>query len=160
MKCLLKDMVTEDGACDLEAFKERLPKEIVKRIVSIPPLYPLAGLDKSFWSQTANGEFSIKSAYHMLKKATWNGKDNRWKTVWKYQGPHRVCFFLWLTCKQRLLTNQGRVRRGIGQSKSCPVSQHETKNILHVLRDCPTIKVTGSTLCRGATRNSSSLVIF
>ncbi|KAK5833829.1 hypothetical protein PVK06_017692 [Gossypium arboreum] len=130
----------EDGAWDLEAFKEKVPEKIVKQIVSIPPPHPLIGPDKIFWPRTANGDFSIKNAYHMLKKATWNEKDSRWKTVWKYQGPHRVRFFLWLTCKQRLLTNQERVRKGIGQNMSCLIFQYDTEDILHVLRDCSTTK--------------------
>ncbi|PPD89351.1 hypothetical protein GOBAR_DD13715 [Gossypium barbadense] len=50
--------------------------------------------------------FQLKSAYHMLKVATWNERDNRWKAVWNYQGPHRIHFFLWLACKQKLLTNE------------------------------------------------------
>lgn len=65
-------MVTEDGAWDLKAFKERLSEEIVRKITSIPPPHPLANLDKFFWIHTANRGFSVKSAYHMLKETTWN----------------------------------------------------------------------------------------
>ncbi|MBA0813389.1 hypothetical protein Gohar_027245 [Gossypium harknessii] len=38
---------------------------------------------------------------------------------------------------ERVLTNSERVRRGIGQDKSCHLCGHEFKDALHVLRDCP-----------------------
>lgn len=73
-------MVTGDGVWNMEAFKERLSKEVVKRIANIPPPHPLAGCDKIFWIHTTNGGFSIKSAYHMLKVDTWAAKA-KWKSV-------------------------------------------------------------------------------
>ncbi|KAH1121761.1 hypothetical protein J1N35_004921 [Gossypium stocksii] len=107
--CKLRDMVLEEGAWNLEAFREKLPEEIVKRIVNIPPSHPLARFDKIFWVRTSSGGFLIKSAYQMIKENTWNTRDTRWKNIWKFQGSHHVRFFLWLVCKQWLFTNLKRV---------------------------------------------------
>ncbi|MBA0701542.1 hypothetical protein Goari_022259, partial [Gossypium aridum] len=52
----------------------------------------------------------------------------------------KVRHFLWLTLKQRLLTNTGRVRRRFRQDKLCPLCRHGIEHALHVLRDCPTAK--------------------
>lgn len=46
--CLFKDVVTEEEAWNLEAFKNWLQEEIVRKIASIHPLHPLAGLDNFF----------------------------------------------------------------------------------------------------------------
>lgn len=72
----------------------------------------------------------------MLKVRIWNAQYARWRIVWKYQGPHRVRFFLWLISKQWLLANMECVHRGFGQNMSCPVCCYETKEFLHVLRYC------------------------
>ncbi|KAK5817857.1 hypothetical protein PVK06_022785 [Gossypium arboreum] len=61
----VKDMVTEEGAWNLEAFRDWLPEEIVRKIASIPPPHPQADPDKFFWIYTSNGGFSVKSAYRM-----------------------------------------------------------------------------------------------
>lgn len=131
-------MVIEEGAWDLEAFRRKLSKEIIQRIMNILPQHPLVGLGKICWTQTTNRNFSVKDAYRLRTKRTWSAQGNKWKEVWKYQGPHRVRFFLWLVCKQRLLTNLEKARRGIGQDISCQICYHNTKDILHVLRECPT----------------------
>lgn len=76
----------------------------------------------------------------MLKEDIWNAQDNKWRTIWKYQGPHRIPFFLWLIYRQQLLTNLERLWRGIGQNATYLVCHHNTKDILHVLRDCQIAK--------------------
>lgn len=68
MNCLLKEMVTEEGAWNIQAFRERLLEEVVNKIMSIPPPHPLAGPDKIFWIYTSNKYFLVKSAYQMIKK--------------------------------------------------------------------------------------------
>ncbi|KAL1091080.1 hypothetical protein V6Z11_D07G133500 [Gossypium hirsutum] len=56
------------------------------------------------------------------------------------ESPQCVRLFLWFVFKQRILTNEERVRRGIGQDPSCSFCHNELKDILHVFRDCPTTK--------------------
>lgn len=63
----VKDMVAKNGRWNLQAFRERQLEE-VKKIVNIPPLHPLAALNKIFSSHTTNGGFSVKSTYRMIKK--------------------------------------------------------------------------------------------
>lgn len=135
--CLVKDMVTEEGAQNLETFKEWSPEEVVRKIANIPPPHPLASSEKNFWIHTSNGGFSVKGAYRMIKENTWNEQYERWKDIQKYQGPQRVRFFLWLVYKQRFLTNLERVRRGISQNGAYPLCQYETEDILHAIRECP-----------------------
>ncbi|KAH1040711.1 hypothetical protein J1N35_042454 [Gossypium stocksii] len=96
LECLVKDMITEEGAWDINTLRNWLTEDMIQKIINIPPPYPLAGLNKVFWTCTSNGNFTVKSAYQMLKGSTWNEQDNKWEDVWKFQGPQRVKFFLWL----------------------------------------------------------------
>ncbi|KAK5775267.1 hypothetical protein PVK06_043140 [Gossypium arboreum] len=83
-------------------------EDIIKRIVSIPPSYPLEGKDRNHWIDTFTGSFSVKSVYRSLRESSWHFKDGWWK-----------------------------VRRGIGQIGLCLVCGHGDEDLIHVLRDCP-----------------------
>ncbi|MBA0601268.1 hypothetical protein Gorai_004449, partial [Gossypium raimondii] len=86
-------------------------KDIINKIVGIPPLHPSLGPDKIVWGATSTGLFSLKSAYKKIRNGTLNPKKCIWEMPWRFNGPQRICFFLWLTLKRRLLKNVERTRR-------------------------------------------------
>ncbi|MBA0813628.1 hypothetical protein Gohar_027460 [Gossypium harknessii] len=47
-------MVNDESSWNLDLFRIWLLEGIVKRIVSIPPPHPSAGLDKIFWTRISN----------------------------------------------------------------------------------------------------------
>ncbi|CAN1148505.1 Putative ribonuclease H protein At1g65750, partial [Linum perenne] len=59
-----------------------------------------------------------------------------WGKIWRWQGPHRIKFFLWLANNERLLTNAERTRRHLSNSPICPRCNSEAESVAHVLRDC------------------------
>ncbi|MBA0670396.1 hypothetical protein Goklo_029083, partial [Gossypium klotzschianum] len=61
--CMLKDMITEEGVWNLEAFRENLAEEIIQKIIDTPPPPHLAGPHKIRWIPASIGKFSIKNAY-------------------------------------------------------------------------------------------------
>ncbi|MBA0843192.1 hypothetical protein Goarm_000403, partial [Gossypium armourianum] len=67
-------------------------------------------------------------------------EETTWKLSWKFKGPQRVRVFIWLSFKQRLLTNAERTKRGIGMGPACRICGHEYENMLHVLRYCNTAR--------------------
>ncbi|KAL1134447.1 hypothetical protein V6Z11_A12G102600 [Gossypium hirsutum] len=71
----VKEMVLVNGYWNLDLFKLWLPEEVVKRIISIPPLLDSVRLNILFWSRMTTSVFSVKSAYYMLKEESWNPKD-------------------------------------------------------------------------------------
>ncbi|KAK5818634.1 hypothetical protein PVK06_023577 [Gossypium arboreum] len=71
------------------------------------------------WGATSIGSFSLKSAYGKIRGGALNPKERIWELPWTLKGPQRICFFLWLAFKHRLLTNAKRVMRGIGNNNSC-----------------------------------------
>ncbi|CAN1130195.1 Putative ribonuclease H protein At1g65750, partial [Linum perenne] len=59
-----------------------------------------------------------------------------WNTIWQWQGPNRVRFFLWLTTHNRLLTNAERNRIHLSDDDNCSRYKVAPDDTLHVLRDC------------------------
>lgn len=51
--------------------------------------------DKAIWGPTPNGNFSVKSAYELIKS---NNGDRMWgwKDIWKIKVHPRACMFLWI----------------------------------------------------------------
>lgn len=109
LDCPLSYMVTDDDSWNLELFHLRISKEVISRIIDVPPPHPSFGPDKIIWHGTTTGSFSLKSAYGKLLEGALNSKEPIWQFLWKFQGPQQIRFFIWLTLKQRLLTNAKRV---------------------------------------------------
>ncbi|CAN1851753.1 Putative ribonuclease H protein At1g65750 [Linum perenne] len=106
------------------------------------PPSPTGGNDELIWGPDPKGLFSIKSAYEILTATDRSIADQRWKSVWNWQGPNRVRFFLWLAVHNRLLTNSERRRRHLCNEDICSRCRTDTEDALHVLRDCPLAKST------------------
>lgn len=145
-------MVNEDGSCNLDLFRIWLPEEVIELVMGIPPPILSEGPDKISWCHTSFGNFIVKSTYMCCKGDGWNSKGDKWKSVWKIPGPQRVCVFIWLILKQRLLRNVERVKRGLSDFLSCSICGFHSEDTLHILRDYTAAKdvwsqfLTGSTL--------------
>lgn len=70
LECLLCDMVFNDGAWNLNLFRVWLSEDIIKRIVSFPPLHLSARTDRINWIDTFIGAFYVKSAYRSLRESS------------------------------------------------------------------------------------------
>ncbi|CAN1130091.1 Putative ribonuclease H protein At1g65750, partial [Linum perenne] len=55
---------------------------------------------------------------------------------WRWKGPNRIRFFLWLAVQERLLTNSSRVHRHLADLATCPVCLTADETSSHVRRDC------------------------
>lgn len=64
--CYLEDMVTPDGAWNLDLFRIWVIEDIILLLVSIPLPHLDAGSDRISWLPSSKGDFSIKSAYCSL----------------------------------------------------------------------------------------------
>jgi hypothetical protein len=59
-------------------------------------------VDEAVWRHTANGVFSVKSAYNMFFMAS--AKFACAKPIWKSKAPMKCKFFMWLVVHRRCLT--------------------------------------------------------
>ncbi|MBA0869940.1 hypothetical protein Goshw_005574 [Gossypium schwendimanii] len=81
----------------------------------------------------------VSRLWESLLPRLWNSKEAIWQLLWKFQGPQRVRFFLWLALKQRLLTNAESTIRGICIDPAYGICGHESEDLLYTLSDCTTV---------------------
>lgn len=95
--------------------------------------------DRLSWSFSADGRFSVRSAYSFLTRdySPAQQMDLFFSRVWKLKVPERVRVFIWLVVSQVVMTNSERRRRHLCDSAICQVCKSGEETILHVLRDCP-----------------------
>ncbi|CAN1173012.1 Putative ribonuclease H protein At1g65750 [Linum perenne] len=94
------------------------------------------GPDTWTWGSECNGRFTIRSAYEIITKPINQRLDTAWELVWKWSGPSRVQYFLWLVAHEKLLTNLERKRRHLSADATCSRCTGNEESVLHVVRDC------------------------
>ncbi|KAK9020938.1 hypothetical protein V6N11_010950 [Hibiscus sabdariffa] len=131
------DFMDGNGNWDLNLLLSKFPHSIASHIIAIkcPDVTDIA--DKPYWRLSNSQSFSIRSAYESLACSTWdNIKSSCWKGFWSLPVPQRLRLFIWLSYKERLMTNVERCRRSFGQSLVCLCCHTHAETIVHVLRDC------------------------
>ncbi|CAA0829347.1 Polynucleotidyl transferase- ribonuclease H-like superfamily protein [Striga hermonthica] len=91
--------------------------------------------DRMIWGYTSNGTFSTRSTYEALSRGAMHNVWPVWNAIWKAPVAQRVRHFLWLACRDRLLTNLERVRRHMAEDAAC-IKCGLPESTTHVLRDC------------------------
>jgi hypothetical protein len=127
-----------------------LPEE-ARTILDIP-ISPFLPRDKLTWRGTNNGEFSVRSAYHLgLEVREWLNpsgsgieKDSEvWKAYWRLLVPPAVKMF------DLLLTKTNLFRRKVCKDQTCPICQREGETLMHIIWECPSANdVWGSSLIK------------
>lgn len=95
--------------------------------------------DRMSWKASANGEFTVKSAYRIATRDEKPKPDMSlfYRCVWRFRVPERVRMFLWLVSHQIIMTNVERKRRHLCDSDVCSVCKGDFETTLHILCDCP-----------------------
>ncbi|CAL1407011.1 unnamed protein product [Linum trigynum] len=126
-----------DGSWRTELFSNLLPSEIHQKILSIAVGKLSQEEDRLFWSGTADGRFSTKSAFALLTQRPPDPSEKIWKTIWRLPVPERIRTFMWQTFLGKIVTNVLRYSRKIASSPCCDQCTNQPESILHILRDCP-----------------------
>ncbi|CAN1121625.1 Putative ribonuclease H protein At1g65750 [Linum perenne] len=134
--CSVASMVTADGQWDFPRLERLLTPEVVDVVAGMSPPQANRGADDWVWGLEKSGVFSIKSAYNLISQINSYPEPALWKVVWKWKGPNRIKHFLWLAAKDKLLTNEGRRRRGLCSNAICNWCGSDAETVEHVLRDC------------------------
>jgi hypothetical protein len=109
------------------------------------PISPQRQEDKLVWVGTRNGEFTVKSAYHIAKEKMDRNKGSTsspdsctkfWKTIWKVQAPLVVKVFLWKACTNILPTKHNLYKKRITENSLCPLYGLEDETTEHILWNC------------------------
>ncbi|CAL1391746.1 unnamed protein product [Linum trigynum] len=131
------DMVGEDGGWRRELFENYLPEDVVQKILSVAVDNDSEEEDRLLWSASANGNFTTKSAFHLLSRQQPDPDETTWKIIWKLPTPERVRCFMWQAFLDKLATNALRYSRRVADSPDCARCSGQPETTLHLLRDCP-----------------------
>lgn len=116
------------------------------KIISNIPLSPLQPKDRMIWRCTTNGQFSVRSAYHLeMERLTLQheetshlkGQSIFWRTIWQLNVANVVKMFLWKAYNNLLLTKANLFRRKVVKESNCPICYGEPELVLHALWLCP-----------------------
>jgi ribonuclease HI len=143
---LVADLIDQDTMrWNMELIQAEFMEEEAQVISSIP-LNPLKSEDKLIWRCSANGDFSVRSAYHLgmeLQESeggqcSYTGREEDfWKVVWALEIPNVTKLFIWRACNELLPTRVNLARRRVIEMKACPCCEREDEDALHALWLCP-----------------------
>ncbi|KAK8561554.1 hypothetical protein V6N12_048620 [Hibiscus sabdariffa] len=131
-----EDLLRYDRHWDVDRLSILLMPDAIPFIIGIPP--PIVNANDTLsWNLTPTGTFSVSSAYAQLLESAWEAIDSKWSWIWSLAVTPRIRMFVWLTLKQRLMTNVERCRRGLSSNAPCLSCGCVSETIIHILRDCP-----------------------
>ncbi|RYR46846.1 hypothetical protein Ahy_A07g032688 [Arachis hypogaea] len=123
------------GVWDANKLRTWLPEELVEKIIAMTPPSPWKDDDQLAWNVSSDGTFNLRSAYNSLDRNP-SMPVQVFKYVWKWNGPERIRYLLWLVTNEAILTNATRARRHMTNIANCPRCNAEEETTIHVLRDC------------------------
>lgn len=132
----LCEFVDGTGQWQLHRFQHLLPPNLNLQILATRPPLAQDAEDLCYWNLTANGSFSVSSAYQAIRNSDLAESSASWSLFWSWPGIERTRLFLWLAYKGKLLTNTERVRRKMAAEDTCSICQTQSETIDHVLRHC------------------------
>jgi hypothetical protein len=92
------------------------------------PKYPTRF--KLVWEAAKNGQFSVKSAYHVAMEmgrryagssSSEGSSSDLWRRIWRISGPRVVKLFMWQACNDILPTNENLLKWKVLTEALCPI---------------------------------------
>ena len=93
------------------------------------------------WISSLNGDFDPSNVYLLAINENLETPDFHGKWIWKLQTLPKIKMFLWKCLHMSLLVKAILTHRGIGGLGGCDSCIEGEESISHVLRDCPTAKM-------------------
>ncbi|KAH0730385.1 hypothetical protein KY290_001417 [Solanum tuberosum] len=117
---------------DKEKFLLYVSEEMTEHIINnISPVISKGEQETPWWTNNANGRFSVKSAWELMRKK--KAKEEKYTFIWRKELPFKINFFLWRAWKGRIATddNLRRMRINIvSRCWCCETQQIETMSHL------------------------------
>lgn len=139
---LVRDLWSTDRGWDFEQIMPYISDMISLRLRAVVLDTITGAEDRISWDLSPDGKFNVQSAYRQLtlNKCPQQQMSTLYEQIWKVVAPERNRYFLWLVAQQVIMTNMERLRRHLSDSGVCAVCNCGYETIMHVLRDCPTMK--------------------
>lgn len=136
---LIKDLfiegTTEKDHAKLEHYVMPMDVPLIKLIRP-----SIAGIqDRITWLHTANGEYTVKSGYNLLR--TMKGQSsspslNFYKSIWKHHIPSKIQHFWWRVLHDSLPVAVKLKQKRVLKSSICQVCGDDEETINHLLFAC------------------------
>ncbi|KAH0779037.1 hypothetical protein KY290_005464 [Solanum tuberosum] len=126
----------ENGIWKIDKLREFISEEMTEYIIENIKPGMTETLDKAWWMGNSTGEFTVKSAYHLVRhkrdKIEWNN------CMWLKCLSFKISFFIWRVWKKRIVTddNLKRMRMNIVSKYYC-CDSGEMKTMTHLLLTAP-----------------------
>ncbi|KAL0341640.1 UNVERIFIED_CONTAM: hypothetical protein Scaly_1826600 [Sesamum calycinum] len=111
------------------------------------PLSFVDGEDFFVWHHTANGKFSVRSAYHVAVSLANQLQPSPscivpflWKTIWKANVPGKIRIFIWKLAKNALPTGMNLQKELRSEGWGCPFCGSEQEDIEHAFLWCSIVR--------------------
>lgn len=94
--------------------------------------------DKLLWTSNKKSTFTVNSFYNYLQgQSNLDGMEFPSRMIWNTSAPPRISFFGWEAAKERILTIDNLMRRGIILTNRCFLCQKDAESTNHLLLWCP-----------------------
>lgn len=97
-------------------------------------------LDRNAWTKSADGQYSVKTGYHMWQERevglTGIIQSSGWGKIWKLEVPHKVKVFLWRFSRNNIPVRNRLRLKGINVPILCTMCERDVEHLLHVFFDC------------------------
>jgi ribonuclease HI len=119
------------------------------KVIASIPLSSNLPPDRLIWLDTKNGNFSVRSAYHLgleIKDRERGQSSNDvevsdvWRSIWNLQVPNKIKMFLWRACNDILPTRENLLKKRVIVDGKCPWCNIEEESTAHALWFCPAAK--------------------
>ena len=106
---------------------------------------PVRNKDQRAWVGTANGDYTVKSGYHLAKEkfvveqGSCSNKHElklHWNSIWAIKGSKVVKMFVWKACMNILPTKEHLVRKHVLTDPLCPICKLVPETTDHALWNC------------------------
>ena len=145
METSVADLIDKEVGCWKEQIVRHLFLPIDAEQILRTPLCTTWPEDKLSWHFTTSGNFSVKSAYHLIRSL--KGRENPssstasgqpfWKKLWALEVPPRIKMFGWKVGVGGLAAKGNIARRLRGFSSSCELCGFVEDSDVHALFACP-----------------------
>ena len=121
-----------------------LPEEVT--VINNIPLSLFLPSDRLIWRCTKDGNFTVRSAYHLGMERQANQQPRClevktegavWKKCWSLKVPNAAKMFLWRACHNLLPTKVNLRKRGVCENSFCPICLAENETVEHIIWECP-----------------------
>ncbi|XP_058739812.1 uncharacterized protein LOC131611980 [Vicia villosa] len=146
---LVSELIDEDLCCWKQSLLNECFDHYEGRQIGGIPLPRNGDRDKMIWHWEKDGNYSVRTAYHLLVSkrdaakvgTSGTADESLWKLLWKAPVHVRIKNFLWRLCHNILPLRTNLLKKGIHIDPSCPFCDRSPETLDHLFCHCDVTKM-------------------